>query len=95
MASKTKKRKIPLSSGLIGKKARSIHGQLEVSYENYSTVNIVLMRKLYTGLPDVKFSITDTDLPDIIRILNEAAEKIETYWLSKISPKRKEMKLAF
>ena len=87
-----KSKKIPLASGLIGSKARSVHGQLEVSYINYNTVKIELKRKLYSGLSDVKFSIADTDLVDIIQILNEANQKIETYWLTKISPKRRELK---
>jgi len=87
-----KSKKIPLASGLIGSKARSIHGQLEVSYINYNTVKIELKRKLYSGLSNVKFSIADVDLPDIIQILNEANQKIETYWLTKISPKRRELK---
>ena len=87
-----KSKKIPLVSGLIGGKARSVHGQLEASYINYNTVKIELKRKVYTGLSDVKFSIADTDLADIIQILNEAHEKIEAYWLTKISPKRRELK---
>ncbi len=87
-----KSKKIPLVSGLIGRKARSIHGQLEASYIDYNTVRIELKRKLYTGLSDVKFSIADTDLADTIQILNEANQKIEAYWLTKISPKRRELK---
>jgi SPX domain protein involved in polyphosphate accumulation len=87
-----KSKKIPLVSGLIGSKARSIHGQLEASYINYNTVKIELKRKLYTGLSDVKFSIADTDLADIIQMLNEAHQKIEAYWLTKISPERRELK---
>jgi SPX domain protein involved in polyphosphate accumulation len=87
-----KSKKIPLVSGLIGSKSRSIHGQLEASYINYNTVKIELKRKPYTGLSDVKFSISDTDLADIVQILNEANQKIEAYWLTKISPKRRELK---
>ena len=87
-----KSKKIPLVSGLIGSKARSVHGQLEVSYIEYSKVHIAFWRKAYSGLPDVKFSVEDTDLPDIIEILTEANKKIEGYWLTKISPKRQEMK---
>lgn len=80
-----RKKKVPLASGLIGSKAHSIHGQLEASYVNYDTVQIALWRKMYCGLPDIKFSVADTDLQDIIEILNEANQKIETYWLSRIS----------
>jgi len=83
-----KSRKIPLVSGLIGSKASSIHGQLELTYVNYDTVHIALVRKVYSGLSDVKFSISDTDLPDIIEILNQAYRKINTHWLSKISPRK-------
>jgi len=87
-----KSKKIPLVSGLIGGKTHSIHGQLEVSYANYSTVHIMFWRKMYSGLSDVKFSVADTDLPDIIEILNEANQKIETYWLSRISATRAKTK---
>lgn len=87
-----KSKKMPLVSGLIGSKARSVHGQLEVSYIKYSKVQIVIWRKNYSGLSDVKFSVADTDLPDVIEILTEANKKIEDYWLTKISPKRRELK---
>ena len=87
-----KSKKRPLASGLIGSKARSVNGQLEVSYIKYSKVDIAIWRKTYSGLSDVKFSIADTDLPDVIEILTEANKKIEDYWLTKISPKRRELK---
>ena len=87
-----KSKKIPLVSGLIGSKARSVHGQLEVSYIKHSKVHIAIWRKTYSGLSDVKFSIADTELPDVIEILTEANKKIEDYWLTKISPKRRELK---
>ena len=80
-----KSKKIPLVSGLIGSKARSIHGQLEVSLINYDTVRIAIRRKIYSGLSNVKFSVAETDLQDIIEILTEANKKIETYWLSRIA----------
>lgn len=76
-----------LAKGLIGSKAQAIHGQLEVTYVNYDTVRIRIWRKMYSGLPDVNFSVTDTDLPDIIEILTEAQKKIGSYWLSRISAK--------
>jgi len=82
-----KSKKIPLVSGLIGRKARSIHGQLEVSLINYDTVHIAIWRKTYSGLSNVKFSVADTDLEDIIDILNEAKEKIDTHWLSRVAVK--------
>jgi len=77
----------PLAKGLIGSQAHSIHGQLEVTYVNYNTVRIRIWRKMYSGLPDVNFSVTDTDLPDIIEILTNARKKINGYWLSRISAK--------
>ncbi len=77
------KNKIPLVSGLIGREAGSIHGQLEVSLINYDTVHIALWRKTFSDLSDVKFSIADTDLQDIIDILSEAKRKVDAYWLSK------------
>lgn len=82
-----KAKKIPLANGLIGSKAQSIHGQLEVTYVDYDTVRIAIWRKMYSGLSDVNFSVADTDLPDILEILTEAQKKIESYWLSRISAK--------
>lgn len=84
-----KSKKIPLASGLIGSKAQAVHGQLEVTYVNYNTVHIAIWRKLHCGLSDVKFSVADTDLPDILEILTEANRKINNYWLTKISAKAK------
>lgn len=80
-----KTKSVPLANGLIGSKAQLISGQLEVTYHNYKTVRIAIWRKMYSGLPNVNFSIADTDLPDIIEILIEAQKKIENYWLSKIA----------
>ncbi len=82
-----KSKMIPLVSGLIGREAHSIHGQLEVSLINYDTVHIAIRRKAYSGLSDVKFSVSDTDLQDIIDILNEAKKKVDTYWLSRAAVK--------
>ena len=82
----------PLAKGLIGSKAQLIHGQLEVACTNYGTVHIRIWRKMYSGLPDVNFSVAETDLPDIIEILTEAQNKIDSYWLSRISAKTIKMK---
>ena len=82
-----KSKMTPLAKGLIGGKAQSIHGQLEVTYANYDTVRIRIWRKMYSGLRDVDFSVADTDLPDIIEILTEAKKKINGCWLSRISAK--------
>ncbi len=82
-----KSKKIPLVSGLIGRDAGSIQGQLEVSLIDYDTVHIALRQKIYSGLSDVEFSVADTDLQEIIDILNEAKEKIDTYWLSRVAVK--------
>lgn len=76
---------VPLSSGLIGSSVLSIHGQLEVSLVGYDVVRVVIRRRLYCGLPDVEFSVADTDLPDIIAILSEAKEKLDAHWLSKVA----------
>jgi len=80
-----KSKKIPLVSGLIGREAHSIHGQLEVSLINYDTIHIAIRRKAYSGLSDVKFSVPDTDLQEIIDILSEAKRKADTYWLSRVA----------
>jgi hypothetical protein len=80
-----KPKKIPLVSGLIGRETQSIHAQLEISRVDYDTINIALKRKAYSGLPDIEFSVTDTDLQEIIDILEEAKNKIDSYWLSRIA----------
>jgi len=83
------KTKIPLASGLIGRKAGSIHGQIEVSLSNRSNINIAIWRKAFCGLPDVEFSVADADLEDIIQILEEARRKVDTfYYVSRIPLKR-------
>jgi hypothetical protein len=80
-----KPKKIPLVSGLIGREAQSIHAQLEISRVDYDTINIALKRKAYSGLPDIEFSVADTELQEIIDILQEAQNKIDSNWLSKIA----------
>ncbi len=79
---------VPLAKGLIGSRSQSINGQLEVTYHNYKTVRVTIWRKMYFGLLNVNFSITDTDLSDIIEILIDAQKKIENYWLSKIAKQK-------
>lgn len=86
---KPKKGEIPLASGLIGGKAKSIHGQLTVKYVDYKLVKVNLWRKLHSGLPDVEFSVEDTDLPEILELLIEANKKIENSWLTKMSTEEK------
>lgn len=76
--------KVPLASGLIGCQAKSIHGQLEVSLINYDTLQIEIWREAYCGLSNVTFSISDTDLRDIIEILTEAQKKVETLGFSRV-----------
>lgn len=74
----------PLAKGLIGSKAKTISGQMEVTYHNYKAIHIAIWRKMYSGLPNIKFSIADTDLPDMIEILIQAQKKIENHWLSSL-----------
>jgi hypothetical protein len=76
---------IPLVNKLLGSKAKSIRGQLVVKYIDYNTVKIALYRKIHCGLPDIEFSVADTDLPEILELLTEAKQKIDSYWLSKIA----------
>ena len=85
---KPKKGEIPLASGLIGGKAKSIHGQLTIKYIDYKFVKINFWRKLHSGLPDVEFLIEDTDLPEILELLIEANKKIDASWLTKISTEK-------
>jgi len=80
-----KSKKIPLVSGLIGRETQSIHAQLEVSRVDYDTINIAIRRKAYSGLPDIEFSVADTDLQEIIDILEEAKNKVDSNWLSRIA----------
>ena len=80
-----KSKKIPLVSGLIGRETHSIYAQLEISRTDYDTINIAIRRKAYSGLPDIEFSVADTDLQDIIDILEEAQNKVDSYWLSRIA----------
>ena len=85
---KPKKGEIPLASGLIGGKAKSIHGQLTIKYIDYKLVKVNFWRKLHSGLPDIEFLIEDTDLPEILELLNEANKKIDESWLTKISTEK-------
>jgi len=87
-----KSNKISLVSGLIGREDHSIHGQLEISLINYDTVHIAIWRKAYSGLSNVRFSVADTDLQDIINLLIEAKKKVDTYWLAKVAVKSQSKK---
>ncbi|MGD8505948.1 MAG: hypothetical protein PVF15_04720 [Candidatus Bathyarchaeota archaeon] len=86
-------RKIPLVSGLIGRDARSIHGQMEVSLIDYNTLCISIWREAYCGLSNVSFSIRDTDLQDIIDLLIEAKNKADSYWLAKVAVESQRKKI--
>jgi hypothetical protein len=76
---------IPLVNKLLGSKAKLIRGQLVVKYIDYNTVKIALYRKIHCGLPDIEFSVADTDLPEILELLTEAKQKVDSYWLSKVA----------
>ena len=80
---KDRTNEIPLVNKLLGSKTKTIRGQLVVKYIDYDTVDIALYRKLHCGLPDIEFSVADTDLPQILKILTEAKQKIDDYWLGK------------
>jgi len=82
-------KRIPLLSGLIGRKSGSIHSQLEVSLINYDTIHVAIRRKAFCGLPDVEFTIPDTDLQEIIDIFSEAKKKADKYyWTSRVEDPR-------
>ena len=76
---------ITLVNELLGSKAKSIRGQFVVKYIDYDTVKIAFYRKLHSALPDIEFTIADTDLPEILELLTEAKQKIDDQWLSKIA----------
>jgi hypothetical protein len=80
-----KSRTVPLARGLIGGKASSIYGQLEVFLTNYSNIKIVIKRKPYSGHSNIKFSIPCTDLQDVIDILQEGKAKLDAHWLSRVA----------
>jgi len=80
-------KKIPLVNGLIGRESHSISGQMEVSLIGYDTVHIAIWRKTYSGLSDVEFSVSETDLQEIIDILTDAKKKIDACWLSRAALK--------
>lgn len=70
---------------MLGRESGSIYGQIEVSLSDHDTVNIVIRREAYSGLPDIEFSITDTDLQDFINVLEEAKKKVDAYWISRLA----------
>jgi hypothetical protein len=76
---------VPLARGLMGSKFKTINGQIEITYHNYKTVRITIWRTMYTGQSNIKFTMADTDLPDLIETLIQAQKKIENQWLSKIT----------
>ena len=76
---------ITLVNELLGSKTKSIRGQFVVKYIDYDTVKIAFYRKLHSDLPDIEFTIADTDLPEILELLTEAKQKIDDQWLSKIA----------
>jgi hypothetical protein len=80
-------KKIPLARGLLGREIHSIYGQMEVSLINYDTVHIAIWRKPYSGLSDVEFSVSETDLKAIINILTEAKKKADTCWVERAALK--------
>jgi len=80
-----KSKTIPLARGLVGGETSAIYGQLEVFLTNYKNIKIVIRRKPYSDRSDVKFSIPFTDLEDIVDILCEALEELDSYWLSRVA----------
>ncbi len=53
-------------------------------------MKIALWRKLHSGLSDIVFEIEDSDLPEIVKLLTEANDKVTAHWLSKMSIERNE-----
>ena len=82
-----KSRTIPLARGLIAGEDEPVYGQLELSLTNYKNIRIVIRRKPYTGRSNVKFSISSSNLQEFIDILQEAKEKLDETWLSRVATK--------
>ena len=80
-----KSRTIPLACGLIAGEDEPVYGQLELTLTNYKKIKIVIKRKPYTGRSNVKFSISSSNLQRIIDILQEAEEKLDETWLSRVA----------
>jgi hypothetical protein len=80
-----KSRTVPLARGLIAGDTTPIYGQLEISLINDSNIQIMIQRKPYSGDSDIRFSIPYTSLQSIVDVLNEACEKLDDTWLSRIA----------
>jgi len=80
-----RQKRIPLASGVLVSDEDFVHGQLEVSVVGYKVVEIVVNQKPYGGRSNIKLSITKKGLSSMIAILQEAAEKLEQYWLSEFA----------
>jgi len=81
-------KRIPLLSGLVGRTSGSIHSRLEVSLVNYDTIHVAIRRQAFCGLPDVEFTIPDTDLQEVIDLFGEAKKKADLYYCaSRVDPR--------
>ena len=80
-----KSRTIPLARGLIAGETNPIYGQLEISLINNNNIQIMIQRRPYSGHSDIRFSIPYTSLQSIVDVLNEACEKLDDTWLSRIA----------
>ena len=80
-----KSRTIPLARGLLAGEDEPVYGQIELSLINDKNIRIVIRRKPYTGRSNVKFSISSSNLQEFIDILQEAKEKLDETWLSRVA----------
>lgn len=76
---------IPLLLKLIAGDTDPIYGQLEVSLVDDRNIEIVIRRTAYSGDPDVQFLLPHTSLQSVLDALNEARQKLDEVWLSRVA----------
>ena len=80
-----KPKTVPLARGLIAGETDPIYGQLEISLVDDSNIEILIQRKPYSGQSDISLSIPQTSLQSIFEILQQAREKLDENWLSRVA----------
>lgn len=73
---------VPLAKGLIAGETDPIYGQLELSLVDQKNIEVTVIRKPYSGHPDVTFAIPSTSLKNFIDVMAEALEKLDDVWFA-------------